>query len=97
MTMEELDQCFAKGGALEALLEAKEQGMIKHISISGHTNPEVQLEASNDFRSTAHLWHYLQRIISSTASLMNFCQRRRERRRYHRHESHGAWKAGSMV
>ncbi|NQX71891.1 aldo/keto reductase [Paenibacillus alba] len=45
MTMEELDQCFAKGGALEALLEAKEQGLIKHISISGHTNPRVQLEA----------------------------------------------------
>ncbi|TXK86161.1 aldo/keto reductase [Paenibacillus sp. N3.4] len=45
MTMEELDRCFAKGGAMEALLEAKEQGMIKHISISGHTNPRVQLEA----------------------------------------------------
>ncbi|MBP1963591.1 aldo/keto reductase [Paenibacillus aceris] len=45
MTMEELDKCFAKGGALEALIEAKEQGMIKHISISGHTNPRVQLEA----------------------------------------------------
>ncbi|NOU86938.1 aldo/keto reductase [Paenibacillus sp. LMG 31460] len=49
MTMEELDQCFAKGGALEALLEAKEQGMIKHISISGHTNPRVQLEAIERF------------------------------------------------
>ncbi|MGO4495829.1 aldo/keto reductase [Paenibacillus sp. 2RAB27] len=45
MKMEELDQCLAKGGALEALIEAKEQGMIKHISISGHTNPQVQLEA----------------------------------------------------
>lgn len=49
MTMEELDQCFAKGGALEALLEAKEQGMIKHISISGHTNPRVQLKAIEHF------------------------------------------------
>ncbi|WP_261301996.1 aldo/keto reductase [Paenibacillus andongensis] len=49
MTMEELDQCFAKGGALEALLEAKEQGIIKHISISGHTNPKVQLEAIERF------------------------------------------------
>ncbi|BFT70396.1 aldo/keto reductase [Paenibacillus sp. P36] len=45
MTMEELDKCFAKGGALEALIEAKDQGLIKHISISGHTNPRVQLEA----------------------------------------------------
>jgi aryl-alcohol dehydrogenase-like predicted oxidoreductase len=49
MTMEELDQCFAKGGALEALLEAKEQGVIDKISISGHTNPRVQLEAINRF------------------------------------------------
>lgn len=45
MKTEELEQCFAKGGALEALIEAKEQGMIKHISISGHTNPQVQLAA----------------------------------------------------
>ncbi|MBD0381333.1 aldo/keto reductase [Paenibacillus sedimenti] len=49
MTMDELDRCFAKGGALEALLEAKEQGVIKRISISGHTNPRVQLEAIERF------------------------------------------------
>nr|WP_240344016.1 aldo/keto reductase [Paenibacillus sp. SYP-B3998] len=49
MTIEELDQCFAKGGALEALLEAKDQGLIKHISISGHTNPQVQVEAIERF------------------------------------------------
>jgi aryl-alcohol dehydrogenase-like predicted oxidoreductase len=49
MTMEQLDQCFAKGGALEALQEAKEQGVIKHISISGHTNPKVQIEAIERF------------------------------------------------
>lgn len=49
MTIEQLDQCFAKGGALEALQEAKEQGVIKHISISGHTNPQVQLTAINRF------------------------------------------------
>lgn len=44
-TMEEVDQIFAKGGAMEALLEAKEQGLVKHVSISGHTDPRVQLEA----------------------------------------------------
>lgn len=44
-TMEELDQIFAKGGAMEALIEAREQGLVKHLSISGHTNPKVQLEA----------------------------------------------------
>lgn len=45
MYMDELDQIFAQGGAMEAMLEAKEQGIIKHISISGHTNPQVQLQA----------------------------------------------------
>jgi aryl-alcohol dehydrogenase-like predicted oxidoreductase len=45
MHMEELDRCFAQGGAMEALQEAQEQGIVKHLSISGHTNPRVQLEA----------------------------------------------------
>ncbi|OXM86209.1 aldo/keto reductase [Paenibacillus rigui] len=49
MTMEELDRCFAPGGALEALIEAKEQGIVKSLSISGHTNPHVQLEAIERF------------------------------------------------
>ncbi|MCZ8511847.1 aldo/keto reductase [Paenibacillus filicis] len=49
MTPEELERCFAKGGALEALQEAKEQGIVKSLSISGHTNPRVQLEAIERF------------------------------------------------
>lgn len=48
-TMEQLDACFAKDGALQALIEAKEQGVIKHISLSGHTNPSVQVEAIRRF------------------------------------------------
>lgn len=44
-TMEELDQIFAEDGALKALIEAKDQGIIKYLSISGHRNPQVQLEA----------------------------------------------------
>ncbi|MFE5323067.1 aldo/keto reductase [Paenibacillus sp. NPDC056579] len=49
MTLEQLNQCFAKGGAMEALLEAREQGLVKKLSISGHTNPNVQLEAIDRF------------------------------------------------
>jgi len=48
-TMEQLDRVFAEDGALQALLEAKEQGVIKHISLSGHTNPSVQIEAIERF------------------------------------------------
>jgi aryl-alcohol dehydrogenase-like predicted oxidoreductase len=48
-TMDVLDACCAKDGALQALIEAKEQGIIKHISLSGHTNPSVQVEAIRRF------------------------------------------------
>jgi uncharacterized protein len=48
-TMEELDRIFASDGALKALEEARSQGLIKYISISGHTNPQVQLEALRRF------------------------------------------------
>lgn len=33
---EELDQALAEGGAIEALLEAKEEGIVKHLGITGH-------------------------------------------------------------
>ncbi|MCZ8521276.1 MULTISPECIES: aldo/keto reductase [Paenibacillus] len=49
MTMEELDACFAEDGALQALREAKEQGVVRALSISGHTNPLVQVEALGRF------------------------------------------------
>jgi predicted aldo/keto reductase-like oxidoreductase len=45
--MDNLDQCTRKGGALEALLEAKEEGLIKAIGITGHGHqaPVVHREA----------------------------------------------------
>lgn len=49
MRMEELDACFAENGALKALREAQEQGIVKKLSISGHTNPQVQVEALRRF------------------------------------------------
>ena len=48
-SFDDLDSAFAKGGVIEALVEAKEQGMVKHLSISGHTNPQVQVEALRRF------------------------------------------------
>jgi aryl-alcohol dehydrogenase-like predicted oxidoreductase len=49
VTFEELNQCFADDGALKALLEAQEQGVVKKLSISGHTNPQVLVEALRRF------------------------------------------------
>ncbi|WHY70134.1 aldo/keto reductase [Fictibacillus enclensis] len=50
-TIEELDKCTAKGGALEAAIEAKEEGIIKAIGITGHGHqaPVTHLEALKRF------------------------------------------------
>lgn len=50
-TIEELDKCTAKGGALEAALEAKEEGIVKAIGITGHGHeaPVTHLEALKRF------------------------------------------------
>ena len=50
-SFEELDLCTQKGGALEAAIEAKEEGLVKHIGITGHGHlaPSVHLEALHRF------------------------------------------------
>jgi aryl-alcohol dehydrogenase-like predicted oxidoreductase len=50
-TIEELDKCTGKGGALEALLEAKDEGLIGAIGITGHGHqaPATHLEALKRF------------------------------------------------
>ncbi len=44
-----LDQMTGKGGALEAMIQAREEGLVRFISISGHTDPQVQIEALRRF------------------------------------------------
>ena len=46
--LETLNAVLGPRGALEAALEAKEQGLVRHIGITGH-RPFVQLEALNRF------------------------------------------------
>ena len=50
-TMEELDQVTAPGGALEAVIEARERGLTRYIGITGHgvDAPAVYLEALRRF------------------------------------------------
>src|SRR5207253_5770563 len=38
------DLHFAKGGAVEALLEAKQQGKTRFIGFTGHKNPAIHLK-----------------------------------------------------
>jgi len=47
----DLDACTAKGGALEALVEAREEGLVRWLGITGHTHdaPRTHLEALRRF------------------------------------------------
>ncbi len=49
--MAELDEIFNPGGALEAVLEARQQGLLKYIGITGHgiDAPAIYLEALRRF------------------------------------------------
>ncbi|OGB93120.1 MAG: aldo/keto reductase [candidate division NC10 bacterium RBG_16_65_8] len=49
--LHELDECTAKGGALETLLEAREAGITRWLGITGHTHdaPRTHLEALRRF------------------------------------------------
>jgi len=42
--MANVDAVFAKGGAMEALLEMKEQKVVRHLGITGHFRPEPLME-----------------------------------------------------
>lgn len=44
-----LDAFTGKGGGLEAAVQARDEGLIRNISISGHTNPQVLIEALDRF------------------------------------------------
>jgi aryl-alcohol dehydrogenase-like predicted oxidoreductase len=50
-TMEKLDQCLGKGGAIEAVVEARDEGLLKYIGITGHglDAPKVHAEALRRF------------------------------------------------
>jgi len=44
-----LDAFTGKNGALEAAIQAREEGLVKNISISCHTDPQILVEAVNRF------------------------------------------------
>jgi len=48
-SFDELDKIMAPGGAVEAAVQARDEGLVRYISISGHSNPQVQIEALERF------------------------------------------------
>ena len=48
-SFDRLDQMTAKDGALQAAIQARDEGLVRFISISGHTDPQIQIEALRRF------------------------------------------------
>ncbi len=44
-SMSQIEQIFAPGGAVEALVKAKEEKIVRFIGVTGHADPDVLLEA----------------------------------------------------
>jgi aryl-alcohol dehydrogenase-like predicted oxidoreductase len=47
--MDEVDQIFAKGGAIEAMQKAREEKLVRFIGVTGHADPAVLMEALRRF------------------------------------------------
>jgi len=43
-TLFDVNEVFAKGGAMEALLEMKEQKVVRHLGLTGHYRPDALME-----------------------------------------------------
>ena len=48
-TMGDVEEVFAKGGAMEALVQARDQKIVRHLGLTGHHRPEPLVEAIKRF------------------------------------------------
>ena len=46
---EDIDQIFGKGGAIEALVQARDQKMVRHLGVTGRFRPEALMECIRRF------------------------------------------------
>ncbi len=46
---EDIDQIFGKGGAIEALAQARDQKMVRHLGVTGRFRPEALMECIRRF------------------------------------------------
>ena len=54
------DRIFAKGGGMEAVIEAKKQGKVRYIGFTGHKSPEIHLKMLNTAFAHAFTFDALQ-------------------------------------
>jgi aryl-alcohol dehydrogenase-like predicted oxidoreductase len=48
-TASDLDRIFAQGGAIEALVQARDEGRVRFLGLTGHHDPKILLEAMRRF------------------------------------------------
>jgi len=48
-TLRDVDEVFAPGGAMEALVEARERKLVRYLGLTGHHRPEALMEAIRRF------------------------------------------------
>jgi aryl-alcohol dehydrogenase-like predicted oxidoreductase len=48
-TVEQLDQIFGKNGAIEALEQARSEGTVRYLGITGHYDPDTLIEGINRY------------------------------------------------
>jgi aryl-alcohol dehydrogenase-like predicted oxidoreductase len=48
-TMQDVDRIFARGGAIEALVQARAEGRVRFLGITGHHDPAILLEMMRRF------------------------------------------------
>jgi aryl-alcohol dehydrogenase-like predicted oxidoreductase len=46
---EDIDQIFGKGGAIEALVQARDQKIVRHLGVTGRFRPEALIESISRF------------------------------------------------
>jgi aryl-alcohol dehydrogenase-like predicted oxidoreductase len=76
-TTEQLDQIFGKGGAIEALQQARQDGRVRFLGITGHHDPAILLEAMRRFdfdtllvalnAADVHRLSFLQTVLPEAA------------------------------
>jgi len=72
-TLDQLNTIFGKGGALEALVQARTEGRVRHLGITGHHDPAILLEAMRRFEfdtvlvalnaADVHFQSFLQTVL----------------------------------
>jgi predicted aldo/keto reductase-like oxidoreductase len=69
--MSEVDQILRPKGSLQAFVDAKKQGKVRHIGFTGHHNPDVHLRLLNAFDGWETVQHPVNLVDPHYLSFIN--------------------------